>query len=89
MSRIKHTSENWSEKELIKAIEKRPILFDKSLPEYRKASLTERAWSEVALHVRASRKLLQFHFNIESPLARKFFRNAKKYRASPYFPGQV
>lgn len=56
MSRIKHTSEHWSEKDLIKAIQKRPILYDKSLPEYRKASLTDRAWLEVARTVKASRK---------------------------------
>lgn len=55
-TRGKREPANVREIALIRAIEKRPILYDKGLPEYRKAMLTEKAWEDVANAVGATRK---------------------------------
>lgn len=56
MSRQKHTSSDWSELALIKAIESHPILYDKTLKDYRKSAPTEQAWNLISKQVHADSK---------------------------------
>lgn len=53
MARQKHTSSEWSELALIEAIKNHPILYDKSLKDYRKSAPTELAWVSIAKEVNA------------------------------------
>lgn len=59
MGRVKHISDSWSQTDLIAEVKKYPILFDKTLKEYRKASLTEQAWDEIAANINASGKFFK------------------------------
>lgn len=64
-----------NEVDLIKEVEKRPILYDKSVSGFNKTKLRDDAWKEVQESLNVSGKFFQNHFDDDLVMMGNFGQN--------------